>query len=347
MLKMVTDTHTQGPDKRFIGDPRIHSVMATLTLTATYRPAVNSIHDKRKIFSQTQLIFSLYRSLGVKRLRIRGYSSKPKGVRAWARGFGKRWVSTCHDMWLEWRDAGGNARVTAHLTMLIQPQDLYGVEWHESSTYKNRKVRIRTTSFGLFQVLTRSSPEDRQTSPGQPVPRSRYGSILRYNLLVKEAYWKIEADHAARTEQTWNSYTVKAVKLATLVKRPRFDGTGKFLWYYTWPLLHNLATLNLAQSFKLSTKLYTQVQTPSVGRPKQPCRFASYCTGTEMLNRRPLSTSVDNKLVFPEGNWPITVMFTDNVTHRPYLDPLSLYSELYVCTCTVAHLKFLTATWFP
>jgi hypothetical protein len=67
-------------------------------------------------------------------------------------------------------------------------------------------------------------------------------------------------------------------------------------------IIHNLATLNLAQSFKLSATICMQVQTPSVGRPKQPCRFASYCTGAEMLNRRPLFTSVDNKLEFPEGN---------------------------------------------
>jgi len=67
-------------------------------------------------------------------------------------------------------------------------------------------------------------------------------------------------------------------------------------------IIHNLATLNLAQSLKLSATLCTQVQTPSVGRPKQPCTFASHCTGAEVLNRRPLSTSVDNKLEFPEGN---------------------------------------------
>lgn len=81
-------------------------------------------------------------------------------------------------------------RVTAHLTMLIQPQDLYGVEGRGSSTYKNGKVRIRTASFGLFQVLMLSSPGDRETSPGQPVPQSQFGSTLRYNLLVKEEYWK-------------------------------------------------------------------------------------------------------------------------------------------------------------
>jgi len=51
-------THTQGPDQRFTGDPRAHSVMATLTLTAIYRPAVNSIHEKRKILSQTQFLSS-------------------------------------------------------------------------------------------------------------------------------------------------------------------------------------------------------------------------------------------------------------------------------------------------
>jgi len=32
-------------------------------------------------------------------------------------------------------------------------------------------------------------------------------------------------------------------------------------------------------------------------------------------------------------------MFTDSATHRPYLDPLSLYSELYLCTCDSCTVK--------
>jgi hypothetical protein len=170
-------------------------------------------------------------------------------------------------MWPEWWDDGVNVRVTAHLTMLIQPQDLYGVEWRESSTYKNGKV-LRVVSSADAEFTWRS--RNVTGTAGTSVP-------IRFNITVqppgKRSVLEEKRGGSCSTHRTEVKfvYRVKAVKLTTVVKRPRFDGTGKFLWHYTWPFLHNLAALNLVKSFKLGAALYMQVQTPSVGRRVQFC----------------------------------------------------------------------------
>jgi hypothetical protein len=188
------------------------------------------------------------------------------------------------------------------------------------------KVRsIKTEKWGSVRPASGFSSTDAEFTwrsrnvTRTPVPRSQFSSTLRYNLLVKETYWKNrEAYHAARKEQTWNSYTVKAAKLATLIKRPRFDGTGKFLWYYIWPLLHNLATLTLAQRFKFSATLYTQVHTPSLAALNSRAGFRLPAQGqkcsTAVLSP-PVSTTNRNFLkatdpLPPVPGPPVSVIWT-------------------------------------
>jgi hypothetical protein len=104
-------------------------------------------------------------------------------------------------------------------------------------------------------------------------------------------------------------------KSATCHSWPHFYGTGKFLWYYTWLLIHNLATciywilatvssLVLCFLYKFNTHMLADMKSCIVFGQKS--LFISR-TAFYPFNVHHLSTSMDNTLEISSGNWPITV----------------------------------------
>jgi hypothetical protein len=82
-------------------------------------------------------------------------------------------------------------------------------------------------------------------------------------------------------------HTLKPVKLAALLSRPRFYKTRKFLWYYTRSLLRNLAislSWNLATISYLVLYFLYKFIVPTLAELNSYTIFVSYCTRAEILN---------------------------------------------------------------
>jgi hypothetical protein len=136
---------------------------------------------------------------------------------------------------------------------------------------------------------------------------------------------------------------------------PYFYGSNKFLWYYTWSLLHNVVTwlswvldavshLLLCFLYKLNLPMladWTVVQLlcQTVCGPK-PSLIRSTRSPPSL---HPIFTSIGCNFLVPANyctSSPYSVAAL--CTYFPTLHP-----ELYICTSDSAQLSFHSVKWFP